>query len=103
MKVQVDGRVVEFVRAEGRDVTYHELNDQGQPCRSHSFRSDVWQGNDSFVTNGHHYKTGNLVGTPCVWDECKYCPRPEKTTKSRKLPITEDDLYVGPRPDDFHW
>jgi len=81
MRVQVDNRVVEMVLSKFRNgsVMYHELNDKGQPVAEHSFASDLFEispgDGTGFWTNGHHYRTGILVGVPCDLPECTRCQK----------------------------
>lgn len=87
MKVQVDNRVVTMVRVSREvassmqvvyhelKVVYHELNEHGQPVTEHSFSRDFFNDDGSFWTNGHHYRTGNMVGVKCELPECDRCPK----------------------------
>jgi hypothetical protein len=84
MKVQVDNRVVEMVLVpsyehQSNKVVYHEANDNGQHVTEHSFASDPFSVDAGegvgFWTNGHHYRTGALVGESCDSPECTRCPK----------------------------
>jgi hypothetical protein len=74
MKVQVDNRIVEMSIVRAHE--YHELNATYQPIVSHSFPAGIslWA-DGSFWVNGHHYRTGNMVGVPCDVKECDRCPK----------------------------
>lgn len=78
MRVQVDNRVVEMVLVpqnehKSNKIVYHELNEHGVPTTEHSFAKDFFQGDGSFWTNGHHYRTGNMVGVKCEFANCDCC------------------------------
>jgi hypothetical protein len=78
MKVQVDNKVVTMVLVsreahQSNKIVYHELNEHGQPMTEHSFSRDFLQGDGSFWVNGHHYRTGNMVGVECEMTECDCC------------------------------
>jgi hypothetical protein len=78
MKVQIDNKIVTLVLIpkevhESNKIVYHELNENGQPYREHSFRIDWLQMDGSFWTNGHHYKTGSMVGKVCDLEDCDRC------------------------------
>jgi len=80
MKVQVDNKVVTMVLVsrevhQSNAVVYHELNEHGQPYREHSFAQDWLHVDGGFWMNGHHYRTGTMVGVPCTFKECDICPR----------------------------
>lgn len=77
MKVQVDNRIVEMVlirpeEHKSNSVIYHELNEKGLHVSEHSFRDDMFESGRSysFFTNGHHYRTGNMVGDMCNNPDC---------------------------------
>jgi hypothetical protein len=82
MKVQVDNKVVTMVLVsrevhQSNKVVYHELNEHGQPVTEHSFENDPFRISPGdgigFLTNGHHYRVGTLVGVPCDSPECDRC------------------------------
>lgn len=78
MKVQIDNKIV-TVRLVPREehksnkIVYHELNENGQPYREHSFSKDWLILDGSLWTNGHHYRTGSMVGKMCELEDCDKC------------------------------
>lgn len=84
MRVQVDNRVVTMVLVsrevhQSNDTVYHELNEHHQPYKEHSFAHDWLHMDGSFWVNGHHYRTGNMVGKPCDLVECDRCQKVKAT------------------------
>lgn len=89
MKIQIDNRITNMVFIDpsihqSNAIIYHEQDEGGLHVREHSFPSNFphnFNDDRGFWINGHHYRTGKMVGMPCDLPLCKICPKDIKVVK----------------------